>query len=222
MAKSKLDHGIIMKALDYAYDKAIGGVKGLDSAEEIALSYMNNDKDINTNTDALIRWQISKAGTSGFLTGLGGLITLPIAIPANVTSVIYIQVRMIAAIAYIGGYDLKDDKVKTLVFLCMAGSGAKEILKDLGIALGARITTKLIESISSKAIIAINQKVGFKLLATFGEKGMINLGKAVPLVGGIIGGTFDSISTNVIGNIAKKTFISPQPTANNDDIQIIE
>jgi hypothetical protein len=38
-------------------------------------------------------------------------------------------------------------------------------------------------------ITKINQKVGFRLLTKFGSKGVINLGKMVPLTGGIIGGT---------------------------------
>ena len=33
------------------------------------------------------------------------------------------------------------------------------------------------------------------------------MGKVVPILGGIIGGTFDSISTNIIGNIARDAFI---------------
>ena len=52
---------------------------------------------------ALIRWQNAKCATSGFIAGLGGSITLPVSIPANISSVLYIQIRMIAAIAYMGG-----------------------------------------------------------------------------------------------------------------------
>lgn len=98
-----IDQGMIMKALDYAYDKSINGIKGFDSAEEIAQSYMEKDGTDIDNCNSLIRWQITKAGTSGFLSGLGGVITMPVTIPANLASVIYIQVRMIAAIAYMGG-----------------------------------------------------------------------------------------------------------------------
>jgi uncharacterized protein (DUF697 family) len=47
---------------------------------------------------------------------------------------------------------------------------------------------------------------GFRLLTKSGEKGLINLGKMVPLVGGIIGGTVDAVSTNIIGNVALKLF----------------
>lgn len=206
MAK-KLEQGIIMKALDYGYDKAINGIPGFDSAEDMAENYMVNKTNQIESSNSLIRWQISKAGTSGFLTGLGGLITMPVSIPANIASVMYIQIRMIAAIAHMGGYDLKDDRVKSLVYLCMAGNGAKDILKDIGIVVGQKLTAKMIQNISGKTITAINQKIGFRLLTKFGEKGAVNLGKAIPLVGGFIGGSFDSVTTNAIGNIAQSTFI---------------
>ena len=55
------------------------------------------------------------------MTSLGGFITLPVALPANVASVIYMQMQMIAAIARMGGYNLHDDRVKTLVIACLCG-----------------------------------------------------------------------------------------------------
>lgn len=132
---------------------------------------------------------------------------MPIAIPANISSVIYVQIRMIAAIAYMGGHDLKDDRVKSLVYTCLTGNAAKDILKDIGIVIGRKLTESAIKNISGKTITAINQKVGFRLLTKFGEKGIVNLGKTVPILGGVIGATFDSVATNTIGNIARDTFI---------------
>ena len=49
--------------------------------------------------------------------------------------------------------------------------------------------------------------MGFRLVTKFGEKGIVNLGKAVPLVGGVIGGTVDTIGTTVIGKTAKYVFV---------------
>ncbi|WP_239787620.1 EcsC family protein [Tenacibaculum finnmarkense] len=207
MAKEKMNEGLIMKTLDFCYDKAINGVAGFDSASEMAESYLVKGGEKRDMANSLIRWQNTKAGTSGFLSGLPGVIAMPVTIPANLASVMYVQIRMIAAIAHLGGYDLKDDKVKTLVYACMAGNGAKDILKDVGIVIGKKMTTQLLKNVSGKTITAINQKVGFRLLTKFGEKGAINLGKAIPLVGGIIGGTFDTVTTNTIGNIARNTFV---------------
>ena len=195
----------MQQALDFAYDKAVNGVAGLDSAIELAESYKNDDC-LHEQCNSLIRWQNTKAGTSGFVTGLGGLILMPVTLPANITSVLYIQIRMIAAIAHLAGHDLKDDKVKTMVYVCLVGNGAAEILKNVGIEVGKKVATNAIKNISGKVITQINQKVGFRLITKFGEKGVINLGKAVPILGGIIGGTVDTISTNIVGNTARNLF----------------
>ncbi len=206
MAK-KLTHGKIMNALDWAYDKAVNGLPGLDSAQEMAEDYLSGNGTLQERANSLIRWQVSKAATSGFLTGLGGIITMPAAIPANLASVMYVQIRMIAAIAHMGGHDLKNDRVKSLVYACLAGNAVKDILKDIGIVVGKKLSTQAIKSISGKTLTTINQKVGFRLITKFGEKGVVNLGKTLPLLGGLIGGTFDSVTTKIIGNIAKDIFI---------------
>ena len=197
----------MMQALDWSYQKAVDGVPGLDSAQDLAEDYLAGNGDLIGNANSLIRWQITKAGTSGFLTGLGGALTMPVTIPANLASVLYVQTRMVAAIAYMGGHDLRDDRVKSLVFVCLAGNAAKNVLKSVGIVVGQKLTNQAIKGISGKTITAINQKVGFRLLTKFGEKGVVNLGKAVPLVGGVIGGTIDSVTTKLIGNVARDTFI---------------
>jgi len=204
----KISESKMMQVLDWSYGKAVNGVAGLDSASELAEDYMKKNGSRIDQANALIRWQNTKAGTSGFLTGLGGLITLPVAVPVNISSVMYVQVRMIAAIAHIGGHDLHDDRVKSLVYACLTGNAAKDMLKDFGIVVGTKVTTSAVKNISGKTMVAINQKVGFRLITKFGEKGAINLGKTIPLVGGIIGATFDSVTTNTVGNIARDTFIT--------------
>ncbi|VXC43020.1 EcsC family protein [Enterobacterales bacterium 8AC] len=213
-----LTAGKVQKALDWAYDKAVNGITGLDSAQDIAESYMKRGGSQVDCVNALIRWQNTKAGTSGFVTGLGGVITLPVAIPANITSVMYIQIRMIAAIAHIGGYDLKDDNVRSFVYLCLCGNAAKDILKEAGIKIGMQLTRSAIRNVSGEVIKAINRAVGFRLLTKFGQKGGINLVKLVPLAGGIVGGAFDGISTNIIGNIARETFIGRESQLMIDEV----
>lgn len=205
-----LSESKIMSVLDWAYEKAINGGVGLDSASEMAESYMKEHGSKIDQANSLIRWQNMKSGTSGFITGLGGVITMPVAIPANIASVSYVQMRMIAAIAHMGGHDIEDDRVKSLVYVCLTGNAAKNILKDIGIVVGTKLTTNAIKNISGKTIVAINQKIGFRLLTKFGEKGAVNLGKAVPLLGGLIGATFDTVSTNTIGNVAIETFLVKQ------------
>ena len=55
------------------------------------------------------------------MTNIGGLATLPVAIPANITGVATVQVRMVAAIAHLRGYDLNDNRVRTALVMCLMG-----------------------------------------------------------------------------------------------------
>lgn len=198
----------MLQVLDWAYEKSLNGIPGVSEPIEIFVSsYIKGNATTEQKVNSLIRWQISKTTTSGFLTGLGGLITLPIAIPADISTGIYIHMRMIAAIAYIGGYDIKDDKVKSLIYLCLVGESIKDILKDGGIAIGNKLAFSSLKSVSGKTLTKINRMVGFRLVTKFGEKGAVNLVKFVPVAGGIIGATVNAIGTNTIGNLAKKTFI---------------
>lgn len=206
LTKNNLTVETINKTLEWGYEKALHGLPGTDNIFELAESYLSKNSTVDEAIDSLIRWQNTKAATSGFLTGLGGLITLPVAIPANLASVLYVQIRMIGTIAYMRGYDLKNDKVKTLVFACLAGQATFDIFKGVGIKIGEKLTEQAIKKISGEVIKRINQAVGFRLVTKFGEKGIVNLGKTIPLIGGIIGATVDGIGTNSIGEISKKVF----------------
>lgn len=206
----KINQGMIIKALDYSYNKAIDGLPGLDTSEELAQNYLIGDGALEDKAKRLVKWQMAKAGTSGFITGIGGLITMPVAIPANITSVMYVQVRMIASIAVMGGYDIRSDQVKSLVYMCLCGSAVTDIVKDVGINVGTKLSITAINKISGATLTKINQAVGFRLLTKFGQTGVINLGKSIPFVGGIIGGTVDGVSTKTIGNIAINTFLKNQ------------
>jgi len=207
MVNKILNHSLVLKLMDWAYEKAVGGVSGLESAEQLAEDFMKGEGSLTEKANKLIRWQNAKAGLSGFVTGIGGLLAMPFTIPANIGSVLYIQIRMVAAIAYMGGYDLRDERVKTLVFICIAGNAGKDILKNIGIAWTEKVVAQALSKITKEAITKINHAVGFKLFTKFGGKGVINLSKALPMVGGIIGGSFDVIATNAMGNFARNTFI---------------
>ncbi|MGL4452304.1 MAG: EcsC family protein [Sarcina sp.] len=206
MKKEVLTQSKLMKVMDWSYKKAVDGLPGMDTADELAQNYLKKSKSADEAIDKLITWQQTKGATSGFLTGIGGIVTLSVAIPTNITSVLYIQIRMIAAIASMKGYDLRDDQVKIMVFVALTGQGATEILKKSGMKIGQGMATTLVHKIPTEVIKAINQKVGFRLLTKFGEKGVVNLGKMIPLVGGVIGGGFDAVGTRIIGKTAKKLF----------------
>lgn len=120
----------------------------------------------------------------------------------------YLQLQMVAAVACMGGYDVRNDRVKTVCYTCLCGNAATDILKGAGITIGKKLTVGTIERLSFEVIKKINQKVGFRMITKFGQTGAINLGKAVPLVGGVVGGTFDGTTTYTIGRFAKNVFVT--------------
>ncbi len=205
----------VMSLLDRLYEQAVNGIQKVSPPiENLAAGYLEKNPDVEVAAKKFVNYQIAKCTTSGFLTGLGGLITLPVAIPANVSSVLYVQMRMIACLAYMGGYDTHSDQVQTLVYACLAGISLDQVLKNVGIQFGTKFTMAMVKKIPGTVLTKINQRVGFRFVTKFGSKGLINLGKAVPFVGGVIGGGFDFVETKLIANRAYKMFIQGDLSTN--------
>ena len=213
----KLDQEGVMRLLDKLYEQATQGIAMVSPPiEETAGDYLRKNPDIDTAGKKITNYQYAKCITSGFLAGLGGIITLPVTIPANVSSVLYVQMRMIAGLAYMGGYDTDSDQVQTLVYACLAGISVDQVLKQAGIKFGNKFAMAMVKKIPGEVLAKINQRVGFRFITKFGTKGIINLGKAVPAVGGVIGGGFDFIETKAIANRAYGLFVKGDLTASSD------
>src|SRR5262249_41137585 len=86
-------------------NKAIDGTPPLSSAHDLADEYLTDRgyRDHGARVDALINWETTKNFTSGFASGLGGLLVLPFSLPAAFAASWIIQARMAAAIARIYG-----------------------------------------------------------------------------------------------------------------------
>ena len=190
----------MMNLLDVCYDKALQGVlPGEKSIEELAEDYLAKTSSREKAIDKLIGYQTVLCGTNG-------LLVLPVTIPTNVAGVIYVQLRMIAAIAHINGYDIYSDQVRTIAYACLTGSSAANILKNVGIKISEKMAVNALKRVPGAILIKINQQVGFRLVTKFGQKGLVNVIKMMPLIGGVVGGVFDTGMTLTIGNIAKKVF----------------
>lgn len=202
------------KILDFAYTTAINGVEvpGLSdfaSAYKLAEDYKKQyPNDLEKQIDSFINWQCTKAGSSGAITGLGGFLTMTVTLPANITSVIILQLRMIATIALLCGYDVKNDKVQTLIYCCLVKQSIENVIKETGVKIAQKFGIKLIQRIPGDVIKIINKAVGFRLITKFGQKGFINLGKVVPLFGAVLGVTIDVLSTKSIGTFTKKMLMA--------------
>lgn len=212
----------IMKLLDTCYDKCLNGIpKVSPSVSDMANDYLKKHPSKEPACKAMLRNQIAKCTTSGVVTGFGGLLTMPVAIPANIGSVIYVQMRMIACTAYMAGYDLNSDQTQTFVYACLAGVAINNVIKQAGIQFGVKFANGLIKKIPGTVLTKINQKVGFRFITKFGSKGLVNLGKLLPGVGALVGGGLDLVETKIIADRAYKWFMTGDFSVKDEEDDIV-
>lgn len=202
MAKKELfKEEDVLNLLDLTYERVLDGVPMVSvPVAQMAKEYLDKHETVEEAVCDMMDKQILKCTTSGMITGFGGLLTLPVAVPANVSSVLYVQMRMIACAAQMAGYDLDSDQTKTFVYACLAGISLNQMIKKTSIVAGQKVATKMIARIPGRLLTAINRRVGFRLVTKFGSRGVVNLGKLVPGVGGVISGGFDYMETKIIAD----------------------
>jgi hypothetical protein len=202
-----------LRLVQWLSDQAIDGVRPLSSAHDLADEYLLDQgyKSHGARVDALINWETTKNFTSGFITGLGGVLILPISLPTAVAASWLIQARMAAAIARIYGHDLKSESVRAFMVAALVGDSVADIAKASGIVLGRGVATTLANrALPGKALLAINKRVGLRLLMNAGNRGGTTVVRGVPFVGGIVGGAFDALACRMAGRSAKALFAKPE------------
>lgn len=148
-----------------------------------------------------------KSGLVGAVTGVGGLITLPVSVPADLVASWKIQATMAVAIACAYGHDVNTTDIKTDVYLIMAGNSAKEALKRFGIEVTKTVTKKAIQKhITREVMKKIWKVIGQKIITKAGQKSLTSFIKMVPLVGAPVGFSFDWISAKIVGKFAIKYY----------------
>ncbi len=102
-------------------DLGIDGKGFFHSADRVAAHALAEHRDPEAAVDAIVRSHITLGAASGFVTSVGGFITLPLALPTNVLGFYLIATRMTAAIAKVRGYDLRQEEIRTAVLLTLVG-----------------------------------------------------------------------------------------------------
>jgi uncharacterized protein (DUF697 family) len=195
----------------YLLEHGIRGLGPLASAEALASEYLGDAgyRDDDARVSALVNWETGKNFTTGFLTGLGGFITLPIAVPAALAASWVVQARMAAAIARIYGHSLEEERVRTRILLALAGDVAKDAMKDLGLKVGDKLTQRAVEQIPGRLLVELNKRIGAKLAAQIGQRVLLRVPRAVPVLGGFVAGGLDAVVCRKVGATARTLFRPP-------------
>jgi len=198
----------VAKLVENLLDTGIDGKGPFDSAAEVAAGALKKSGgDADEAVDKIIGSHLKLAAAEGFVTSLGGFITLPVALPANVLGFYLLATRMTAAIASVRGHDITNPQIRTAVLLTLVGADADDLLAKAGmVAPTGRLTNLAAQRLPGPALMVVNKAVGFRLLSTAGRKTFSRFGRNVPLVGGVVGAGLDGWLIKRISENARREF----------------
>jgi hypothetical protein len=172
-------------------DLGIDGRGPVDSAQLVADKARSAHPDADRAIDAVVSQHQRIVAAGGFVTGIGGFVTLPVALPVNVAEFYLLATRMVAATASLRGYDLGQPEIRSAVLLTLVGADSDDLLQKAGLTTNGRLANLAAQRLPGPALMVLNKGVGFRLLSQIGRKSLPRFGKAVPLVGGAIGAGLD-------------------------------
>ena len=187
-------------------DKAIDGFGPMKSAVASAdAKLVDNAGDVELAIRGLIRLHTTLAGVQGFVTNLGGVAAVAVAMPANVVGVTLVQCHLVAGIAHLRGYDLEDPRVRNAILACMLGEDTVDDLvkrkklpsSPMALATSPVHDPELDRRVAAEVTTELFGKVAGRRAATL-------IGRRIPLLGGGVGAASDGMSTYQIGTYAAK------------------
>lgn len=193
--------GVLRRVLEVAID----GMGVVPSAKQVAGKALERHTgSVDSAIEAIVDSHVRLASAQGFVANFGGLALLPVAVPANVTAVAVLQVRMIAAIAHLRGYDLNDGRVRTALVMCLLGgeqigraiAEGKLPTSPMAVATAPVFDPDLDQRVAEEVVADLTARIGGKNVA-------LMVTKRVPLVGGGVGAVVDGLATRQIGKYAK-------------------
>jgi hypothetical protein len=192
-----------------ALERAIRGVGPLDGAAIAAEKQRDeaNGEDRKAIKE-LIETHIRFAGAQGFLTNIGGLVTMPVAVPANITGLALIQCRMVAAILHLRGYDLEDKRVRNAILASLVGEDRLLSLIKRKKLPGPPMALATAPVHDPQLEIVIANEVAAEMITRIaGKRIVFTVGRRVPIVGGIVGAGADGFATWQIGRYVDREFL---------------
>ncbi|MGE3810909.1 MAG: EcsC family protein [Candidatus Nanopelagicales bacterium] len=168
---------------------------------------LDDEGDVDAAIDRIVRESVLTTGSAGFLTGLGGFLALPLTFPANVASNLVVNARMVGAIAHVRGHDLDDPRTQASILLTVAAADADKVLGELGVPIDEDGPHATISRLPVPVVREINRRASLFLVAKYGGKRLaFSMVRAIPVVGGLVGGGIDGALTQYDGSLAERTF----------------
>ncbi|MCI1261342.1 MAG: EcsC family protein [Tetrasphaera jenkinsii] len=194
------------RVVERLLDAGIDGRGPFDSAAKIAGDALRMHDRGDAAVDAIIKEHTILAAGGGFVTSMGGFITMPVSLPANVLEFYLVATRMVAAIARARGYDINQPEIRSAILLTLVGADADDLLKKAGVVATGRLSNLAAQRLPGPVLMVVNKAVGFRLLSTAGKGVLSRFGKGVPVVGGFVGAGLDVYLLRRIADHARQEF----------------
>lgn len=196
---------VVRKLLDIAID----GVSRAPGAKQTSAASLKKTGSAEKAIDQIVVQHVAMAGAQGFVTNLGGIATLAVSIPANVTGVAIVQCRLVASIAHLRGYDIEDPRVRSAILMCLLGEQPARAAVEAGELPGM----PLVVATAPVHDPALDGTISEKVLATYmgqvgGKRMSLLAGKKIPVVGGGVGAVADGWTTRGTAAFAKAQFVT--------------
>lgn len=197
---------VAANVVDRLLDVGIDGRGPFDSARTVADNALSDQGDVERAIDAVVTRHTKLAAAGGFVTGLGGFLVLPVALPTNVLEFYAVATRMVGAIASLRGYDVRDQGTRSAVMLTLVGADADDLLRKAGVGRTGRLADLAAQRLPGPALMVLNKGIGFRLVSSVGKSVLGRFGRGVPVVGGVVGAGFDVYLLRRIAGHARAEF----------------
>ena len=191
--------------LDRLYPLALDGLPGLPPPAELAAEIRTTQGDFDDHFDRLVRRHVAITSAAGFASGLGGWLTLPVVLPANLAGVALVQLHMVASVAALAGHDPATPHVREQVLGCLIGVAPTDPSRDAEAETLDRVGLKLAEK-GLKLIVSGAVRTARWGATQVASKVQGRALRGIPLVGGIIGAFADGYVTMQVARTARETF----------------
>lgn len=193
--------GGVQRFLNLAID-GIGPIHGAVAVGRVA----SDKRSPEAAVDSIVRSHTAMVGVGGFVTGLGGFLTLPLALPVNVAEFYFLAARMVAGVASVRGYDVNEPHVRAAIALTLVGAESDEVLRKAGLGRAGRLSSLATDRLPAAAAMVVNKGMGFRVVSKVLKTTLGRLGKGVPVVGGVIGAALDLYLIHRIATLAHQEF----------------
>ena len=156
-----------------------------------------------------------RAGCIGALTGSGGVITLPVTVPAGLLASWVIATQTVLSIAYIYGHEPDDEQLLFDLLMVLAADSVVTTLREVTTMSAQRVSRRAVEKyVTREVMVHINRVVPRTALTKAGQKSITSFTKLAPLVGAPIGCGFEHLFITCVGKRAIEWYDASTTTIN--------